>query len=121
MDNRKFTVGSLLPNQLNTDTAIIMKQPEDKQPENVQEDAHIHLQQNQQTFRIKHVKGNLLNEALKQDQAINFKCRKGTCGVCTVKITEGALLLSPPNEKEQKKLQHALTDGCRLACQANML
>lgn len=114
MDNRKFTVGSLIPNQQTAEPVILQTQQSEKKPQ----ETSIRLLQNGQAFRVKRIKGNLLDEALKQDQALNFKCRKGTCGVCTVQITEGASFLSPPNEKEQKKLKQALTEGCRLACQA---
>lgn len=113
MANRTFTVGSLIPGKQPTEPPLQVRQAAKQKQK-----ADIRLLQNGQTFRVQRFRGNLLNEALKQGQAINFKCRKGTCGVCTVKVTDGSSFLSPPNEKERKKLKHALTEGCRLACQA---
>ncbi|MFK2824589.1 2Fe-2S iron-sulfur cluster-binding protein [Bacillus sp. B190/17] len=115
MDKRRVTVGSLIPKQ----PAVEPVTPS-RHPRKTQQDTFIRLQQNKHVFDIKRMKGNLLNTSLKQGKPLEFKCRKGTCGVCTVKIIEGASHLLPPNEKEQKKLQHALTEGYRLACQAEL-
>jgi ferredoxin, 2Fe-2S len=57
---------------------------------------------------------------LNQGKQINYKCRKGTCGQCTVKIIKGPGL-SAPNELEQKKLKDELTNGYRLSCQTEIL
>ncbi|RJS59919.1 2Fe-2S iron-sulfur cluster-binding protein [Bacillus sp. PK3_68] len=116
MNNRKFTVGSLIPNQQTAEPVTVAWQTQ--QPPKKQLKTSIRLLQNGQTFHVKRFKGNLLEAALKQNQALQFKCRKGTCGVCTVKVIEGASLLSLPNEQEQKKLKQSLTEGYRLACQA---
>lgn len=60
----------------------------------------------------------LLDSALMQKQPIAYKCKRGTCGQCTVRVLEGGHLLSPPNTQEQKKLNQKLSDHYRLACQA---
>jgi ferredoxin, 2Fe-2S len=79
------------------------------------------LLQNEIKFEIQPTKGNLLEVALEQEQTLQYKCRKGTCGACTVKVAKGGTCLSPPNENEQKKLKEALNGGYRLACQTEIL
>ncbi|MDE3840893.1 hypothetical protein C0966_16605 [Bacillus methanolicus] len=113
MNKRAFTVGSLIPRNM-----MIHKVSRSK-PER-QHLNEIILLQNQMRFKIEPTKGNLLDVALDQGQALQYKCRKGTCGVCTVKVIEGLSSLSLPNEKEQKKLKKALNDHYRLACQAEI-
>lgn len=78
------------------------------------------VEQNGRRIEIHPVKGKLLDAALNQGKQINYKCRKGTCGQCTVKVIKGQGL-SAPNEQEQKKLKNELTNGYRLACQAEIL
>jgi 2Fe-2S ferredoxin len=83
--------------------------------------AKIHLQQNQSNFELVPVMDQtLLEAALQQGQSLDFKCRKGTCGRCTVKVTEGTSFLLPPNKKEQQKLNKLLMEGYRLACQTTI-
>jgi uncharacterized 2Fe-2S/4Fe-4S cluster protein (DUF4445 family) len=46
----------------------------------------------------------------------------GTCGKCKIRVVETEAKLSPPTEREMKKLgAQAITDGFRLACQAILL
>lgn len=78
------------------------------------------LQQNGQTFEISPVKGKLLDAALNQGVALTYKCRKGTCGQCRVRILQDQGL-TIPNEKEQSKLNEEIENGFRLACQAEIL
>jgi 2Fe-2S ferredoxin len=116
MKEIKLTVGSLIPKssvafQVPKVTFSVTK-PQVKSE-------IIHLLQNRTTFNIQPVKGQLLlDTALQQGQSLNYKCRKGTCGACTVKILDGAAFLSPTTHKEQKKLKTAINDSYRLACQA---
>jgi 2Fe-2S ferredoxin len=75
--------------------------------------------ENNLTFKVYPTAGKLLlDAALEQGQKLNYKCKKGTCGVCMVKIDEGESLLYPANQKEHKKLKNDLNFSYRLACQA---
>lgn len=116
MNNRVFTVGSLIPGRL------IVKPPVPLQNESEKVKIEgIVVEQNGNRMEIQTVKGKLLlDAALNQGKQINYKCRKGTCGQCTVKVIKGTGL-SVPNEQEQKKLKNELTNGYRLACQAEIL
>jgi 2Fe-2S ferredoxin len=115
MNNRVFTVGSLIPGR------VIVKPPVPLQtePKTVKTEAII-VEQNGNRVEIHPVKGKLLDAALNQGKQINYKCRKGTCGQCTVKVIKGPGL-SAPNEQEKKKLKNEITNGYRLACQAEIL
>lgn len=115
MNNRVFTVGSLIPGRL------IVKPPVPIQTESKKVKTEgIIIEQNGNMMEIHPEKGMLLDVALNQGKQIKYKCRKGTCGQCTVKLLKGSRL-SAPNEQEQKKLKHDITNGYRLACQAEIL
>ncbi|MFJ5759698.1 2Fe-2S iron-sulfur cluster-binding protein [Neobacillus sp. NPDC093182] len=115
MINRVLTVGSLIPGRMT------VKPPAPVQTENKEVKTEgIIVEQNGNRMEIHPVKGKLLDIALIQGKQINYKCRKGTCGQCTVKVIKGTGL-SVPNEQEQKKLKNELMNGYRLACQAEIL
>jgi ferredoxin, 2Fe-2S len=115
MNNRVLTVGSLIPGR------VMVKPPESIQIDSKKvETEGIIVEQNGKRMEIHPVKGKLLDVALNQGKPIQYKCRKGTCGQCTVKVVK-APTLSVPNEQEQKKLKNELTNGYRLACQAEIL
>jgi len=78
------------------------------------------IQQGSDQFEITPTKGKLLDAALNQGKPIQYKCRKGTCGQCMVKILQGPKL-SMPNEQEHNKLKSELKNGYRLACQAEII
>lgn len=110
-----FTVGSLVPKNSRYVEVKIPKQTMAKK-EPLQK---IVVFQHEKQFEIQQSKGQLLlDAALQQRQVLEYKCRKGTCGICKVKMVQGASDLLPPNEKEQKTLKHALNEGYRLACQS---
>lgn len=115
MNNRIFTVGSLIPGRL------IIKPPAPKHTERkIIKVEDIIVEQNGNRMEIQRVNGKLLDAALNQGKQINYKCRKGTCGQCTVKVLKGPGL-SAPNEQEKKKLKNEITNGYRLACQAEII
>ncbi|QCJ44034.1 (2Fe-2S)-binding protein [Bacillus sp. S3] len=128
MAQRVFTVGSLIPGKIVPVSNKKMQQapaiklerklPEQQSP--VIKPAKIIVQQGDIQFEISPEKGKLLDAALNQGKQIQFKCRKGTCGQCTVKVVQGPGL-SQPNEQEHNKLNKAITGGYRLACQAEIL
>jgi ferredoxin, 2Fe-2S len=115
MNKRIFTVGSLIPGRLivKQQSPVPTEIPKTKTDE-------IIFEQNGNKILIQPVKGNLLDAALNQGKPINYKCRKGTCGQCTVRVLK-APGLSVPNKLEQKKLKDELSNGYRLACQTEIL
>jgi ferredoxin, 2Fe-2S len=115
MNNRVFTVGSLIPGRL-----IVKQQAQGPTETPKTKTEEMIVEQNGNKIFIQPVKGKLLDVALNQGGQINYKCRKGTCGQCKVKVVKGPGL-SAPNELEQKKLKNELTNGYRLACQAEIL
>ncbi|WP_051317158.1 2Fe-2S iron-sulfur cluster-binding protein [Ectobacillus panaciterrae] len=120
MNKRTLTIGSLIPRNISINK-VSKSNPSNPPDPEYRHFNKIILLQKQMKFEIQPTKGNLLDVALGQEQALQYKCRKGTCGVCTVKVAEGRSSLSLPNEKEQSKLKKALNDGYRLACQAEIL
>jgi 2Fe-2S ferredoxin len=112
----KLTVGSLIPGN---NLAIQIPRAIISAPKQQVKKGKIHLLQDNMTFNIQPIQGQLLlDTALQQGENLKYKCRKGTCGVCTVKVLEGASFLSPSNQKEHKKLKATINDSYRLACQA---
>ncbi|MFX3625693.1 MAG: 2Fe-2S iron-sulfur cluster-binding protein [Ectobacillus sp.] len=126
MGNRLFTVGPLVPNQIvhakaqaPTEGIEVKAATHTAKKDNLQK---IVVSQDGKRYEIQPAKGQLLlDAALQQGQALNYKCRKGTCGACKVKVDEGAMKLLPPNEQEQTKLKDSLREGYRLACQSVMV
>nr|WP_263324928.1 (2Fe-2S)-binding protein [Neobacillus sp. Marseille-Q6967] len=120
MKTRAYTVGSLIPGR------IMVERPSESSSNPLpvekikSQPAPIIVEQNGNRFEIQPEKGNLLESALKQGKPIQYKCRKGTCGQCTVKVVQ-AQGLSAPNEQEHKKLKGQLANGYRLACQIAIL
>jgi ferredoxin, 2Fe-2S len=116
MNNRVFTVGSLIPGR------IMVKPPQVqlRVPTESPKIEDIIVEQTGNRFEIHPVRGILLDAALAQGKTIQYKCRKGTCGQCTVKVLSGQGL-SPPNDQERIKLKNELANGYRLACQAEIL
>jgi ferredoxin len=117
MNNRVLTVGSLIPGRMMVKSPVpVPAQTESKKVKT----KGIVVEQNGNRMEIYPVNGKLLDIALNQGKQINYKCRKGTCGQCTVKVIKGPEL-SAPNEQEKKRLKNDLTNGYRLACQAEIL
>lgn len=113
MTKRPLTVGSLkigFPKSFPS-------QPEKKEVS--QETTSVKVIQNESTYQISPQTGKtLLQAALDQNQSLQYKCTKGTCGRCTVKLVAGGDFLTVLNEKEQEKLKGLEMEGYRLACQA---
>ncbi|PGY15281.1 2Fe-2S iron-sulfur cluster-binding protein [Bacillus sp. AFS031507] len=128
MNIRVFTVGSLIPGSLapdlNPPASPLFEKEEPKQPsDTIRKEPHsekIIVLQGENKFEITPDKGKLLDVALNQEKPIKYKCRKGTCGQCTVQVLQGPGL-SKPNEQEHIKLGNELNNGYRLACQADIL
>ncbi|WP_134702412.1 2Fe-2S iron-sulfur cluster-binding protein [Ammoniphilus sp. YIM 78166] len=126
MKKRPFTVGSLKPNTvssapLNPSPSPIPKaHPIPKLPNPSK--PKILFSQSKSSFSVDPQRNRtLLDAALEQGQNVEYKCTKGSCGRCTVRISNGQALLSRPNEKEKEKLKQAVGEGYRLACQAIIL
>jgi ferredoxin, 2Fe-2S len=118
MNRRAFTVGSLIPGSIPQLTTTVFVKKEATPISTVKRP--IIIMQNKRIFEIKQVKGKLLDAALSQGKPIQYKCRKGTCGQCTVKVMEGVDLANP-NNLEFKKLGKEIANGYRLACQADII
>jgi 2Fe-2S ferredoxin len=117
VDKRVFTVGSLIPGKI---VPVLESSTARDKDEPLQ--AKIIVSQGDDKFEVSPVKGVLLlDAAINQGKSIRYKCRKGTCGQCTVKLVQGPGLLSKPNEQEREKLKNELDNGYRLACQAVIL
>jgi ferredoxin, 2Fe-2S len=117
MNRRAFTVGSLIPGSVVPQQSIFIKVESKPVPTTKKQ---IVVMQNKRTFGIQPIKGKLLDVALNQGKPIQYKCRKGTCGHCTVKVIEG-VGLTEPNSQEHKKLGKEINNGYRLACQAEII
>jgi ferredoxin len=128
VNTRVFTVGSLITGKIATipKSPDIMERPLFEKEESKQQSTAIKevptlekiiVVQGGNKFEISPAKGKLLDAALNQGKPIKYKCRKGTCGQCTVQVLQGPGL-SKPNEQEQTKLGNELNNGYRLACQA---
>ncbi|MGO4887340.1 2Fe-2S iron-sulfur cluster-binding protein [Anaerobacillus sp. MEB173] len=91
-----------------------------KEPQNVNQQQVIKVIQNNEEYNITPTieKRSLLDTALEQDQQLSFKCKKGTCGKCTVKVVEGSGCLEALTNSEKEKLKGNTDLGYRLACQA---
>lgn len=110
---RRLTVGSLIKEKYSIEVGDIINNPVKNSIK-----ALIKIKQNNQVFKVAPASNELLlDSALKQNVPLDYKCRKGTCGRCTVEIVEGHDLLLPPNERELKKFED---EKFRLACQAKM-
>ena len=126
MNNRVFTVGSLIPGKIapvqNSPTRTLVEKEEQNQQSGEIKNyfEKIIVVQGSDKFEITPAKGKLLDAALNQGKPIKFKCRKGTCGQCTIQVLQGSGL-SKPNEQEQKKLGNEVNNCYRLACQAVIL
>lgn len=111
---KQLTIGSLKPGRT-TFYQTLEKSPAPSEPVK----NWIEIEQHQSRFQVKTAQNKtLLDTALNQNINLDFKCRKGTCGKCRVKVLEGGSLLCPVNDAEQKKLGEEIDDGYRLSCQA---
>jgi ferredoxin, 2Fe-2S len=119
MNRRAFTVGSLIPGSVITQQKPIVPIKKESTPVPTPK-KNIVVRQNGHSFEIQPVKGKLLDAAINQGKPIQFKCRKGTCGQCKVKVME-SVGLSIPNSQEHKKLGKEVTNGYRLACQTEII
>jgi ferredoxin, 2Fe-2S len=119
MNRKAFTVGSLIPGSVlpQQSTTVLIKKESTAVPTAKKQ---IVVMQNKRSFEIRPVKGKLLDAALSQGKPIQYKCRKGTCGQCAVKVIEG-VGLTKPNTQEYKKLGKEIANGYRLACQAEII
>jgi ferredoxin, 2Fe-2S len=115
---KKLTIGSLKYNHMKHTVSIDQPIYMNKLPVN-QLNRVIEIKQNQRYFQVKVKKGqSILDAALEQNVFLDYKCKKGTCGKCKVELVNGSTYLQPENNLEEKKLNHLIQSGFRLACQA---
>ncbi|WP_209124277.1 2Fe-2S iron-sulfur cluster binding domain-containing protein [Alkalihalobacillus sp. BA299] len=126
MKTRKLTVGSLKTIKVEpvkfseTKMKDVKFKPKNDFKQEKQVKQKIEVMQNSKTFTITPNQKNrlLLDLALDQNQLLAYKCKKGSCGKCTVKVMSGNSCLKEVTTQEQKKLQDQVNFGYRLACQA---
>jgi ferredoxin, 2Fe-2S len=114
----KLTIGSLKYDRMKSIVSI--DQPVFIERTTVNETSKVmEIKQNQRYFQVPIKKGqSILDAALEQNLSLDYKCKKGTCGKCKVKLVSGTTYLQPANSLEEKKLHHLIQNGFRLACQA---
>ena len=123
MQKRSLSVGSLRPNVEQSNTPPKQDEPPKRAVTNVPSKPKLFVKvfQSGSTFPIESQrKQTLLNAALNQGFPLDYKCTKGSCGRCTVKVSEGSNLLNSPTVREREKLKESIQEGYRLACQAVM-
>ena len=117
---KKLTIGSMkfdqiqsVPLATQTQTLQVRREAvkETKRMMEIEQD-HIHYQVEVKSDQ------SILEAAFEQSIDIDYKCQKGTCGRCKVKVVNGRSILQPANELEENKLKDLLQMGFRLACQA---
>ncbi len=115
---KKLTIGSLKYNHIMSTVSI--NQPVIMETPTVNETSRgIDIKQNQRYFQIEVKRDqSILDAAIEQHLSLDYKCKKGTCGKCKVKVVNGSTYLQPANSLEENKLHHLIQSGYRLACQA---
>src|SRR4029453_17855061 len=94
------------------DQPVSTERPTDNEKNKVME-----IKQNQRYFQVEVKKGqSILDAALEQNLSLDYKCKKGTCGKCKVKLVNGSTYLQPANDLEEKKLNNLIQSGFQLAC-----
>ncbi|WP_083270628.1 2Fe-2S iron-sulfur cluster-binding protein [Bacillus marinisedimentorum] len=79
----------------------------------------LEIEQHRSHYQVMPVRNKtVLDSALDQNMKLDYKCKKGTCGKCQVKVLNGKDLITSVNDAEQKKLGTLSRNGYRLACQA---
>lgn len=113
---KKLTIGSLKQgsNSNSIGQTIMLRDKSVKKSKRI-----VEIVQNQMHYQLQVAKGqSMLEASLEQGVALDYKCQKGTCGKCRVKVENGRLILSPANDLEERRLHYLINNGYRLACQA---
>lgn len=121
-NERKLTVGSLkggsksLSETDHQNEKNLQSEQKVNEPEKIPQ---IKLIQNDKEYTVQPTqeRKTLLDTALDQSKSLDYKCKKGTCGKCKVKILHGGNLLRAVTEQERKMLKQEEVEY-RLACQA---
>lgn len=127
LSKKRLTVGSLRtiakenrPPNVNQSFAPL-KHGQQQASRKMRTQTLIKIEQHDRTFTLIPFSGiTMLDAALSQNQPIDYKCRKGNCGKCKVRVLEGSALLSSPTSKELSTLKKELAEGYRLACQTTI-
>lgn len=123
---KKLTIGSLkydgIKSNISTDQPVLVEKLKVRDIDiknTVETNKIVKIIQDQHSFQVKVQKGqSILDAALEQNVALNYSCKKGTCGKCKVNVVNGNHYLQTVNGHEEKKLQSLIKSGYRLACQA---
>ncbi|MFG6115668.1 2Fe-2S iron-sulfur cluster-binding protein [Halobacillus sp. MO56] len=112
---KKLTIGSLKPGS----TAAYNQEEKSKTASSQPEIKQLEIDQHGSTYKVNPVHNvTVLDSALNQKINLDYKCKKGTCGKCKIRVLKGDTLITSVNDREQKKLRGKINDGYRLACQA---
>lgn len=114
---KRLTIGSLKESDGSIpqiQSSIVITKHELKEMKRILE-----LEQNQTYYMFEVEKEqSILDAALEKGIGLEYKCKKGTCGRCKVRIVNGLTYLQRANHLERVKLEHLIKNGYRLACQA---
>lgn len=120
---KRLTIGSL---KVGTNGSLVVSKETHGQSVAITKSAFkeikriLEIEQKQRYFKFEISPGqSILDAALERSVELDYKCRKGTCGKCTLRIVSGQNHLSEPNQAELNKLENQLSSGFRLACQAS--
>ena len=97
---KKLTIGSLKNNGKTLSIKLCNDQVTPPETKKV-----IEIEQHEAWYRLEIEKNqSILDTALKQGIALDYKCKQGTCGKCKIKVLNGHNFLQASNQLEEKKL-----------------
>ncbi|SDZ77928.1 2Fe-2S iron-sulfur cluster binding domain-containing protein [Thalassobacillus cyri] len=115
---KKLTISSLKPGST-ANTANFNQKEKSKSAPFQPAKKQLEIEQHGSNYKVNPVHNvTVLDSALNQKINLAYKCKKGTCGKCQIKVLKGDTLITSVNDREQKKLREKTNDGYRLACQA---
>ena len=98
---KNLTIGSLRYNRYKS--TVLIKQPVIMERPTINKtNRTIEIKQNQRYFQVEVKKDKLFRTNFEQNVYLDYKCRKGVCGKCKVKVANGSTYLQPANSLEEK-------------------
>lgn len=118
MNKRRLTVGSLKKGEIKPFIATPLLETKIESTNKKGADYVLIIEQKGKQYRLSSIKGiTVLEAALTQNIPLDYKCKKGKCGRCMIKMIKGVEQLSKATAIEREKLNNDLGNQ-RLACQA---
>ena len=120
MNRRRLTVGSLKEDRIIATNNKAVEETRSFVQTSKQSPEKVKVLQNNKVYQIipNHSGVSLLDIALMQNQSLSYKCKKGKCGLCAVKVLDGSSFLSEMSKQERKKITEGTGNEYRLSCQA---